>query len=231
MDAIDHCAMTSCGMSEHPSRPFLKLHASIQVGWSGGPQNKLKCVICNGSIPAEQDSITAAHALHVTWIPDAGRRKRKESCLSERLKNRNISYFREKSNSLARQICVLARFPANFSSLGARQTKQRLSRWCGVTLRMSIATRSHRTPHEKFKLLPWILNKSWIFLSINYLARHVPSSRKIYRSNRPQSWFEQGRSMRRWIDRSRPSLLPPVVNCPSSVDRIVLCGDENLSWT
>ena len=73
-----------------------------------------------------------------------------------------------KSNGLAWQLCVLARFPANVSSLGTRQTKQRFSRWCGVALRMSMATRSHPIPHEKFKHFP--VDFEWVVaISVNKL--------------------------------------------------------------
>ena len=76
--------------------------------------------------------------------------------------------------------------------------------------------------------LPWILNESWLFQSINYLARHVPSCRKICRSNRPQSWFEQGRSRRRLIDRSRPSLLSivPGVSTESCYVEMKTCPER-----
>ena len=165
--------------------------SQLQIGLPS-TRKRLKCTLsgairyairsCSKTISKEQDSITAAHALHVTWIPDAGRRKRKESCLSKRIKIATFSYCRKKGNGLARQLCVLARFPANFSSLGVRQTKQRLSRWCGIALRMSMATRSHRIPHEKFKL--FTVDFEWVVaISVNKL---LGSSRAKLQKNLPK---------------------------------------------
>ena len=44
--------------------------------------------------------------------------------------------------------------------------------------------------------LPGPNNESWLFQSTNSFTCHVPSYRKIHRSDRPQLEFEQGRSWR-----------------------------------
>ena len=77
----------------------------------------------------------------MTWNPDDRRPKRKERCLWKGHKIATFLYFGTKSVDFFAQLSVLASCPASTSSWDRPQTKQRLSKWCGVELRVSLATR------------------------------------------------------------------------------------------
>ena len=113
----------------------------------------------------------------------------------KRTQNRDFSLLWNKSVDIFAQLSVLASCPVSTSSWDRPQTKQRLSKWCGVELRVSLATRRNSK---------YIKNSTAAFyrdpkMSLGYftqqilsLQRHMPSYRKIHQGNRPLFKLGQG---------------------------------------
>ena len=128
----------------------------------------------------------------------------------KRTQNRDFSLLGTKGVDFFAQLSVLASCPASTSSWDRPQTKQRLSKWSGVELRVSLATRRNSNYIKNSSFLPGPQNEPRLFHSTNSFTCHMPSYRKIHRGDRPLFKLRQGLS-RPSIDRSISTIL--VVAC------------------
>ena len=151
------------------------------------PEQKL----CYHSQKAELRSSSACAARDLK--SRRSNRKRKEKCLWKGHKIATFLNFGTKSVDFFAQLSVLASCPASTSSWDRPQTKQRLSKWCGVELRVSLATRRNLKYIEKSSFLPvGPQNEPWLFHSTNSFTCQMPSYRKIHRGDRPLFKLGQG---------------------------------------
>ena len=163
--------------------------------------------------------------MRCTWpeIQTIENRRGRKDVSEKDTKSRLFITLEQKNVDFFAQLSVLASCPASTSSWDRPQTKQRLSKWCGVELRVSLATRRNSKYMKKSSFFTG--TPKWaLAISLNKLF-HL-SHAKLQKNSPGRSSTVQARTRGyhglRSIDRFRPSSLSPVVDCPSSVYRIVL---------